>query len=116
MWGCTCEGCLPGSRQALHFLCPATAGSIPGASTGAKVAYVFSRLEDYGWQRSSRLCHPAIEFGEIGLHPGDTGEFDLAVRRDPENRRHMGQAIGVRHGILVSVVEQYRERHTEFFC
>jgi len=77
------------------FYNPATAGSVLGTSTGAEVAHIFAGLEDHGWRRCSGLSHFAVEFCEIGLHPADAGEFNLAVLCDPEDGWDVGEAIGV---------------------
>src|SRR5208282_6635461 len=97
------------------FSCPATAGSVLRASTGAKVANVLPGVEHRGWRGFSKLGHLAIDFREVSLHPPNAGNFNLAILRDPENSGNVGQSVGVRHGIFMGIIKQHRKSYAKFF-
>src|SRR5580700_4495350 len=98
-----CSSCLTRDR-----------GSILGPSTGPKLWHIFTRQE-YSWRRFSRGC-PCLLIDLINLfaHPAHARNLNLSVRRDPEQRRHIGQAVSIRRRIRVGVIQQNWERYTVF--
>src|SRR5579862_4962281 len=95
---------------------PATAGSVLGASTGAEIADVFRGSEQSRGRDFSRFGHFAGDFFKVFFNPADAGEFDLTIRCDPENSWDVGQAVGVRDGICVRIVEQDGESYAKLLC
>src|SRR5690348_757695 len=83
-------------------------------STRAEIADIFPGPERHGGLYLAGLGHLAVDLFEVRFHPADAGEFNLAILSDPEGAGNVPQAVSVRGGILVRVVEQYGESDAEF--
>src|ERR1700732_5104993 len=114
----TLSGTLPVTlaafRLALWF-CPATAGSVLGASTSAEIADVFSGLKD-----RERRCllgggELAVYVFHIRFDPSNAGDFDLAILSDQEQSGDIGQAVGIGHRVAVRIVQQSAEGNAVLF-
>ena len=78
-------------------------------STGARIGNLLIRVEQRldGFGRG--FCRPLVEFFHLFSDPAHAGNFDFAVRRDPENGRDICESVGVGDGIGSCVVEQDRK-------
>src|ERR1700732_241462 len=100
----TLSGTLPVTlaafRLALWF-CPATAGSVLGASTSAEIADVFSGLKDRERRGLLRGGECAVDVLNFLFAPPNAGDFDLAVLSDQKQSGNIGQAVSIRDSVAV---------------
>src|ERR1017187_8368739 len=85
-------------------------GSILGASAGAEVLNIFAFAPERCGRLVAMVSQLTVDGFDVGLGPADAGNFDLAVGSDIENRRHVGQAVSVRHRIVRWIVKRSEER------
>src|ERR1043166_5241955 len=83
-------------------------------STRAEIADIFAGPERHGRLHLAGLCHLAVNLFEVRLDPAYAGDFNLAVLSNPEGGGNVRQAVGIRGGILLRVVEQDGESDAEF--
>src|ERR1017187_7936507 len=94
---------------------PATAGSVLRPSTSAEIANVFPRLKD---RRKRSLLHggkPAVDLLDLLLDPSHAADFDLAILPDQEQSGYIRQAVSIRDGVAVGIVEQHAEGNSVLF-
>ena len=116
----TPEGVLPFFRTVRESMChrgtsfARDRGLVFGASTGLEFGNIFSGSENRSRLRVGQGSSFLIDFFDFLPHPADAGDFDLAIRLNPEDAGHVGQTIGARDRVRIGVVEQDRKGDTVF--
>src|SRR5580704_1649381 len=90
-------------------------GLVFRASTSAEIGHRFIGKEYRRWHATLRFPHSPVDLLDFFPHPAHTGDLDFTIRGNPENRRHIGQAIRIRYWVGIGVVEQYGKGQAIFF-
>ena len=61
------------------------------SSTGPEISHILACLEHHGGRKIADFGHLAIDQFDIRLYPANAGNLNLAILRDPENGRNIGQ-------------------------
>ncbi len=73
------------------------------------------RAEERFGNSSGCLGGALIEFFHLFSYPAYAGDLDVAILRDPEYGRDVGEPVRIRHRIGTGVVEQDGKSYTVFF-